>query len=181
MRIIFKQPKFKIMKKLLLLCTMPIIFFYSCSDNGTKQTDQVKSDTTKKSQITALSTIPDWLILDKNERAGLRRGLSRQLNIRLQDQPIFKIKIEDLKAILNEIPEPTGNDSLIFYLATYRNPADVERYNRRTGEQFTLQQLKNRPTLLVSWVHPNSLAPAVFYDICTICPPPEPCTQDNDQ
>ncbi|HXS55206.1 MAG TPA: hypothetical protein VN726_03715 [Hanamia sp.] len=87
--------------------------------------------------------------------------------------PVVAIPVKKMKNFIHN--NTTGNDDvLIFYLASYKNQRQVDRYNRRNGTNYSLSDLIGRPTLLLDSLsnHNSNLVKLQLKDIGHICPPP---------
>lgn len=90
-----------------------------------------------------------------------------------QKWPVVVIPVKKMKNFIRN--NTTGNeDLLIFYLATYKNQRQVDRYNRRNNTSYSLSDLKGRPTLLLDSLSNlnNNFVKLKLKDIGHICPPP---------
>ena len=90
-----------------------------------------------------------------------------------QKWPVVAVPVRKMKNFIRN--NTTGNDDvLIFYLATYKNQKQVDRYNKRNGTSYSLSDLKGRPTLLLDSVsnHNSNLVKLKLKDVGKICPPP---------
>lgn len=100
------------------------------------------------------------------------------------DQPKWPTVIIPVRKINRFITKKTTGigDLLIFYLATYKNQKQVDRYNRRNGTTWTLDDLKGRPTIILQSLS-NYNKPHLrekLGDLCSICPPPKgECYKNN--
>ncbi len=106
--------------------------------------------------------------LDREQRKRHRDDLVNNLRLEPKNPPVTKIKISDLKDL---IKLSGTNTYLNFYLGTYREQADVERYNLRAGTSWTLDDLKSCPTLFIGLENEEFVSGDV-YDFGTINPPP---------
>lgn len=87
--------------------------------------------------------------------------------------PVVVIPVKKMKRFIRN--NTTGDDDLlIFYMATYKNQKQVDRYNRRNETSYSLNDLIGRPTLLLDSVsnHNNNLVKLKLKDVGHICPPP---------
>jgi hypothetical protein len=107
--------------------------------------------------------------LDRNQRESHRDDLENIIKLKKKNPPVFKIKISDL---LELIKDSSSDEYLNFFLASYRDKADVKRYNDRAGTNWTLDDLKHNPTLFVG-LENEQLTSGDVYDIAMIKPPPE--------
>jgi hypothetical protein len=107
--------------------------------------------------------------LPKNERERLRKDVHTHIKFTPGNPPTMRISVSDLL----ELIDLSGPDAYLnFFLATYRNEADVDRYNKRVGERYKLKDLKNRPTLLIG-LQKEALVSGEVYDLAVIKPPPD--------
>ncbi len=117
--------------------------------------------------------IPPYLKLSKDQKDLLTKNLKNNLKIRRkkEDLPIMEISMEHLCEIMG-IQSPVTNDKVVFTLASYRSNEDLKRYNDKAKTSWKIDQLEDRPTILVS-LQKDGLISEDFYDVATIKPPPE--------
>lgn len=87
--------------------------------------------------------------------------------------PTVIIPVRKMNRFINK--KTTGNgDLLIFYLATYKNQRQVDRYNNRNGTNWSLGDLIGRPTLLLQSLsnYNKAFLKQKLGDLCSLCPPP---------
>ncbi len=122
---------------------------------------------------TKLTQIPENLKLTKDQRDLLTKDLNDNIKIRdkKENLPIMEISVEYLCEIMG-IESPVTEDKLVFTLASYRSQEDADRYNTKANTSWDKDDLKKRPTILVS-LKKAGLISEDFYDVATIKPPPE--------
>lgn len=109
--------------------------------------------------------------IDDADVAGARKKTDVTLD--QKNWPVVVIPVTKMNRFI--VNQTTGNgDLLIFYLATYKNQRQVDRYNRRNGTTFSLSDLNGRPTVLLQSFsnRSNKDLRRKLADIGRICPPP---------
>lgn len=95
--------------------------------------------------------IPEDLKLTFLKKKALRLALGSNTNIKDIHHALMKIKVIDILKIIREQDLTNENDILIFYLASYRTKADVDRYKKyKHISDEDAKDLKFKPTLLVA-------------------------------
>ena len=143
----------------------------------------IKEDPSRKDELLAAAAsltegeckpIIDDDDLDDPEVIAARK--KDDITLDRQTWPVVTITVKKMNNfILNNTD--SNRDLLIFYLATYKNERQVKRYNKRNGTNWTLNEMKGRPTLLLdSESNFNSLFEKLkIKDMGRICPPPKGC------
>ena len=165
------------MKKLFLLLAIPLFIFFltACNDNGSKTetnaVDSTKKDTTKMApptvDIKAWQINTDTATKMKDHLHGCKKDCTES-NI-----------IDSNLTVLSEIKTTYPSATITWVEARYRL-ADEDRYCnlRHFGSDPNKCKVKNCRTWIVTVQTGGETAiGVVYYDIATICPPPDPpCT-----
>lgn len=132
-------------------------------------------------EIIRAHTIPDDLKLKNDQKKALRKALGSNTKIKDVHHALMKIKVLDLLKIIAE-QGLDQNDNMVFYLASYRSQADIDRYKKyKVDLGSNATKIKFKPTLLVAGEKItlaekdnklSSIQPT-YYDVATIKPPPE--------
>ena len=122
------------------------------------------------------STIPDHLVLNKDDKDRLTDDLDKKIKIgKKKDLPVIKIPVKYIREIIGAAPlpsDPLETDNLVFFIGSYRDPVDLERYNTKVHIAYELNDIKHRPTLILALEKEQGIM-ETFFDVGTIKPPPE--------
>ncbi len=121
----------------------------------------------KKSKLIG---IHEDLKLDYEKKKKLRKNLGSNIKITDKHHALMKIKVSDINEVIAE-QNLNKTDYLVFFLASYRTKADIERYKLKEDLGTEADEIKFKPTLLVAGERNRIIGP-VYYDIALVKPPP---------
>ena len=104
---------------------------------------------------------------------NIKYDMRHHLYLTIQENypPTVRMSMKFMKRLIGNGPIDKG-DTLIFYLGAYKHQAQVDRYNDKYGTNYSLAQLKGRPTFLIQKSTTANFLKSPTHVGGRLCPPP---------